>query len=182
MSTTTTTTQEATTSLPMMERLEVRRDEYPGLDPEWRKLWNDHGSSMVRADEVSIKEYRLSPARFSFTYPTCRGPEVFHVEDRKVPVTCPRGEITIRVYSPEGPGPFPVHLNFHGGGWVLGSLASESAWCRHMCNKASIKVIDVDYRMGPEYVYPTAIYDCWDTVKWVRPCPLVEQQSIAQGC
>ena len=36
-----------------------------------------------------------------------------------------------------------------------------------MCNKANIKIIDVDYRMGPEFKFPTAIYDCWDAVKWV---------------
>jgi acetyl esterase/lipase len=94
------------------------------------------------------------------------GPEVFHVEDIRVPVTTPVGEVTVRVYSPEGPGPFPVHLNFHGGGWVLGGLQSEAAWCRHMCNKANIKVIDVDYRMAPEFPFPTSIYDCWDAVKW----------------
>lgn len=158
---------------------------------------------MVRADEVSIQEYREDPAKYSFTYPTypgtkwrsqpkieafsdnVTGPEVFHVQDRKVPVTHPSGDITVRIYSPEGPGPFPVHLNFHGGkglqplndnivslivrvgGWVLGGLKSEAAWCRHMCNKSSIKIIDVDYRMGPEQRFPTAIYDCWDAVKWV---------------
>jgi hypothetical protein len=43
------------------------------------------------------------------------GPDVFHVEDMQVPVTMPIGEMKLRVYSPEGPGPFPVHLNFHGG-------------------------------------------------------------------
>lgn len=43
------------------------------------------------------------------------GPDVFHVEDRQVPVSQPAGEITVRIYSPEGPGPLPVHLNFHGG-------------------------------------------------------------------
>lgn len=43
------------------------------------------------------------------------GPDVFHVEDVQVPVTKPVGNITVRVYSPEGSGPFPVHLNFHGG-------------------------------------------------------------------
>lgn len=169
MSTTTTTTatQEITSSLPSLKRLGLRHDEYPGLDQEWRQLWNIHGSSMVRADEVNIEEYRLDPAKYSFTYPTCRGPDVFHVEDKQILVSHPNGEITVRIYSPEGPGPFPVHLNFHGGGWVLGGLNSEAAWCRHMCNKASVKVIDVDYRMGPECRYPTAIYDCWDAVKWV---------------
>ncbi|KAF5253724.1 hypothetical protein FANTH_1416 [Fusarium anthophilum] len=166
MSYTTTAIEEVTASFPSLKRLEIRPDEYPGLDPEWRNLWNTHGSSMVRADEVNIEEYRLNPAKYGFTYPTYKGPEVFHVEDRQIQVTKPEGLITVRIYTPAGPGPFPVHLNFHGGGWVLGGLQSEAAWCRHTCNKASIKVIDVDYRMGPEYKYPTAIYDCWDAVKW----------------
>lgn len=34
-----------------------------------------------------------------------------------VPVSQPKGTITVRVYSPEGPGPFPVHINMHGGMW-----------------------------------------------------------------
>jgi acetyl esterase/lipase len=57
--------------------------------------------------------------------------------------------------------------NCEKGGWVLGGLQSEAAWCRHMCNMANITIIDVDYRMGPEYKFPAAIYDCWDAVKWV---------------
>lgn len=118
------------------------------------------------------------------------GPDVHRVEDRKIPVTAPAGEITIRIYSPEGVGPFPVHLNMHGGtsspsprivthtsfitltsntgGWVLGNLATEASFCRHTTNTARIKVIDIDYRLAPEHRFPTAIYDCWDAVKWVR--------------
>ncbi|KAL5380445.1 hypothetical protein DPSP01_007767 [Paraphaeosphaeria sporulosa] len=160
---TTTVVATATVATP---RLAIQKKHLAGLDPSWVELWNTYGAHMVRADEVSIEEYRKNPALYSFTYPTCEGPDVFHVEDVQVPVTAPVGEITVRVYSPEGPGPFPVHLNFHGGGWVLGGLKSEAAWCRHMCNKASIKVIDVDYRLAPEYPFPTSIYDCWDAVKW----------------
>ncbi|VUC29627.1 unnamed protein product [Clonostachys rosea] len=202
-----TTSVTETVKVPEIGRLTISAEAYPGLDPEWISLWNDHGSSMVRADEVTIEEYRRDPAKYSFTYPTCPGmqsdtqrhfpallilihchlgPEVFQVKDEKVPVTRPTGEIGVRIYTPEGPGPFPVHLNFHGGellwrfffhhrpqltkegGWVLGSLKSEAAWCRHVCNKSKIKVIDVDYRMGPEFRFPTAIYDCWDTVKWLE--------------
>ena len=85
------------------------------LDPEWVKLWNEHGRKQHRADEVSIEEYRNNPAAFSFTYPTWAGPEVFKVEDLKVPVTSPPGEVSIKVYTPEGSGPFPVHINYHGG-------------------------------------------------------------------
>ncbi|PVI05978.1 hypothetical protein DM02DRAFT_724747 [Periconia macrospinosa] len=150
-----------------LPRLAIDRTKFAGLDPEWIELWETHGANMIRADEVSIEEYRKNPALYSFTYPTCAGPEVFHVEDRQVSVTTPSGKINVRIYTPEGPGPWPVHLNFHGGGWVLGGLKSEAAWCRHITNKAAIKVVDVDYRMAPEYPFPTSIYDCWDALKWV---------------
>ncbi|KAH6983415.1 Alpha/Beta hydrolase protein [Ilyonectria sp. MPI-CAGE-AT-0026] len=173
LTTTITKTSTPAVTIPLSSpgRLKIHPHQYTGLDPEWRALWNNYGSSMVRADEVTLEEYRTDPAKHSFTYPTCPGPDVFQVEDRQVSVSQPTGEITVRIYSPEGPGPFPVHLNFHGGksfhcGWVLGSLKSEAAWCRHICNKSNIKVIDVDYRMGPELKFPTAIYDCWDAVKW----------------
>ncbi|KAI8168882.1 Trichothecene 3-O-acetyltransferase TRI101 [Colletotrichum sp. SAR 10_70] len=119
--------------------------------------------SRTACEQLEAEAY---PGRLAISAQDYPGPEVFHVEDRKIPVTKPFGKITVRIYSPEGPGPFPVHLNFHGGGWVLGGLQSEAAWCRHMCNKANIKIIDVDYRMGPEHKFPTAIYDCWDAVKW----------------
>ncbi len=79
MSTTTTTAaapvavSEETPISKATKRLAVSEDEYQGLDPEWRSLWNEHGSSMVRADEVTIEEYRLDPAKYSFSYPTYPG-------------------------------------------------------------------------------------------------------------
>ncbi|KAJ5160723.1 Alpha/beta hydrolase fold-3 [Penicillium canariense] len=147
-------------------RLSIPDHLLPGLDREWVTLWEKYGSQMVRADEVSIEEYRKNARAHSFTYPTFSGPPVYHVEDLRIPVSQPAGIITIRVYTPEGPGPFPVHLNFHGGGWVLGNLNTEAAWCRYICNKVHIKVIDVDYRLAPEFPYPISIYDSWEAVKW----------------
>ncbi|OQD79653.1 hypothetical protein PENANT_c046G08060 [Penicillium antarcticum] len=147
-------------------RLSIPKRLLGDVDPEWVNLWERHGSSMVKADELSLEEFRKDPAAYSFTFPTCSGPPVFHIEDIEIPVSRPAGNIVIRVYTPEGPGPFPVHLNFHGGGWVLGNLNSEATWCRKMCNKAQIKVVDVDYRLAPEFPYPTSIYDSWDAVNW----------------
>jgi acetyl esterase/lipase len=48
----------------------------------------------------------------------------------------------------------------------LGSLKSEAAWCRSVCNVAGIVVIDVDYRLAPEFVFPVAIYDSWAAIQW----------------
>lgn len=139
----------------------------PRLDLQWVALWNDHGAEKFRADEVSVEAYRRDPEAYSFTYPTWSGPTAYHEEELDVPVTRPSGFVRIRVYSPRGNGPFPVHLNTHGGGWVLGSLKSEAAWCRSVCDRLPIKVIDVDYRMAPEFPFPTAIYDFWEVLKWV---------------
>ena len=54
------------------------------------------------------------------------------------------------------------------GGWVLGGLQSEQSWCRSVCNNVEMVVVDVGYRMAPEYRFPVAIYDCWDAMNWVR--------------
>ena len=62
---------------------------------------------------------------------------------------------------------------------MIGGLKSEAAWCRHMCNKSNIKVIDVDYRMGPEFKFPAAIYDCWDAVKWVSHVNMLSLSFVA---
>lgn len=135
MSSTRTSVTQSATAVPA--RLAIKNEHLAGLDPEWVQLWHNHGAHMVRADEVSIEEYRENPAAYSFTYPTYagrlhsrsqdldgeadprQGPDVFAVQDLQVPVSTPSGEITVRMYSPEGPGPFPVHLNFHGGNCFL---------------------------------------------------------------
>lgn len=54
-------------------RLSIPDKLLTGLDPEWVELWEKHGSSMVRADELSLEEFRKNPAAHSFTYPTCPG-------------------------------------------------------------------------------------------------------------
>lgn len=54
-------------------RLSIPKRLLPGLDPEWVDLWERYGSSMVRADELSLEEFRKSPAAYSFTFPTCAG-------------------------------------------------------------------------------------------------------------
>ncbi|KAH0328936.1 hypothetical protein KCU71_g842, partial [Aureobasidium melanogenum] len=137
------------------------------LDPEWVEMWNAHGGCHRQAEEVGVEEVRKDPAAYSFTYPTWAGPEVHQENEFDIPVTKPAGLIKVRVYTPEGTGPFPVHLNYHGGGWILGGLHSEAAWCRSVCNKISIVIVDVDYRLAPEFVFPAAIHDSWDAIQWV---------------
>jgi acetyl esterase len=85
--------------------------------------------------------------------------------DRTVPG--PAGPIRTRVYTPEGKGPFPVLVFFHGGGWVIGDLESHDSVCRELSGGAGVVVVSVDYRLGPEHRFPAAADDCTAVTRWV---------------
>jgi acetyl esterase len=87
------------------------------------------------------------------------------VTDRVIPG--PAGTIPVRIYAPVGAGPFPVFVNFHGGGWVIGDLETADAASRDLCNTAGCIVVSVDYRLAPEHVFPAAVDDCEAATAWV---------------
>jgi len=90
---------------------------------------------------------------------------VAHVEDRRIPG--PAGEIPVRIYRPEGEGPLPGLLYFHGGGFVFCNLDTHDGTCRALANAAGCAVVSVDYRLAPEHPYPAAADDCGAATAWV---------------
>ncbi len=87
------------------------------------------------------------------------------VENREI--SGPAGNIPVRIYTPEGPGPFPVLVYFHGGGWVIGNLDTHDNGCRQIANAAGCLVVSVDYRLAPEHKFPAAADDCYAATQWV---------------
>jgi acetyl esterase len=79
----------------------------------------------------------------------------------------PAGHIGLRIYTPEGKGPFPALVFFHGGGWVLGDLESHDALCRALTDEARCVTVAVDYRRAPENKFPAAAEDCYTAALWV---------------
>jgi acetyl esterase len=63
-------------------------------------------------------------------------------------------------------GLLPVHIYYHGGGWVLGDLDSHDWVCRSIANAAQCAVLSVDYRMAPEHVFPAAFDDSLAALRW----------------
>ncbi len=68
------------------------------------------------------------------------------VLDRTMPG--PAGDLPIRIYTPNGAGPFPLLMYFHSGGFVVGSVAGSDGICRALCHDAGYSVVSVDYRLG----------------------------------
>jgi acetyl esterase len=78
-------------------------------------------------------------------------------------------ELRLRVYRPRdaSDGRLPVVLNFHGGGWVSGDARQSEWWCAGVAAGADVVVVSVDYRLAPEYPFPTPPEDCYAATKWV---------------
>ncbi|SFD43332.1 acetyl esterase [Lentibacillus persicus] len=92
--------------------------------------------------------------------------EVKKVENINIP-SHDGDKIGLRLYTPEGNGPFPVFVFYHGGGWALGDLEVIDPIMRWVANETSSIVVSVDYRLSPEYKFPIPVEDCYTATKWV---------------
>ena len=54
---------------------------------------------------------------------------------------------------------------FHGGGWVTESVDTYNRVCARMSQSTGHIVVSVEYRLAPEYRFPTALMDCYAAAK-----------------
>ncbi|WP_337182546.1 alpha/beta hydrolase [Shinella sp.] len=71
------------------------------------------------------------------------------------------GRIAVRRYCPARVISQTRLFYIHGGGFVVGSLASHDAICAGIAEAAGAELVSVDYRLSPEHVWPAAFDDCW---------------------
>jgi cation diffusion facilitator CzcD-associated flavoprotein CzcO/acetyl esterase/lipase len=93
------------------------------------------------------------------------GPEVGDVVDGTLPGAA--GPLDYRLYRPATPGPHPVLLYFHGGGWMLGDQTADGPLCRDLCVRTDSVVVSADYRHAPEARFPAAADDASAALAWV---------------
>ncbi|NQV70062.1 MAG: alpha/beta hydrolase [Pseudohongiella sp.] len=93
------------------------------------------------------------------------GPEVGEIVDGTLPGAA--GELNYRLYRPATPGPHPVVVYYHGGGWVLGHESSDDPFCRDLCVRSNAVVVSVNYRHAPESRFPAAVDDAFAALKWI---------------
>lgn len=77
------------------------------------------------------------------------------------------GTASAVVYLPPTDGPSPVHVNFHGGGYVLPSTELDDPLCRYLAAEAGVTVVNVDYVVAPQHPFPAAPHQAYEVVRWV---------------
>jgi acetyl esterase len=90
---------------------------------------------------------------------------VKNVRDTSVPGES--DEIPIRIYTPEGEGPFPLLLFIHGAGWVAGNLDTHDNVCRCLSARAKYVVVSVDYHLAPESKFPIPVEEAYQVYAWI---------------
>jgi acetyl esterase len=112
--------------------------------------------------------HELSPAEARGVMAAMRGeqapgPDMASVRDTRVRAS--GGFVPVRVLVPVDQ-PRGVIVYYHGGGWVIGGLADFDKLGRLLAHRTGCAVLLVDYRLAPEYRFPTAVDDAWAALRW----------------
>jgi acetyl esterase/lipase len=97
------------------------------------------------------------------TMPTALVPGITSV-DRSIRGAA--GNIPARIYTPEGAGPFPVIVYYHGGGWVIANKDVYDGGARGLAKAANAVVVSIDYRLAPEHKFPAQHDDALAAYHW----------------
>ncbi|MFJ7698569.1 alpha/beta hydrolase [Lysinibacillus fusiformis] len=126
----------------------------------------------IQDQHVATPYYQVTPqeARAMRTVTPWHSPNkptLSSIQDQ--PITVRDGaQITLRLYIPTHDQPLPVIVYYHGGGWVYGNLESVDAGCQLLADQAQAIVVSVDYRLAPEFPFPTPLQDAYDSLVWVH--------------
>lgn len=126
-------------------------------------------------EKISVAEVRALPTfadavnavlrqQSRDTSPTALVPGV---TSRDTTIRMAADSLPVRIYTPEGKGPFPVVVYHHGGGWVIADKAVYDGGARGLAKQANAVVVSVDYRRAPEAKFPAAWNDALAAYRWV---------------
>ncbi|WP_153099518.1 alpha/beta hydrolase [Paraburkholderia hayleyella] len=131
------------------------------LDPQAKAMLD----ALPLTPAVDFSQLTASACREMVTSGTfADGDPVAVEEDWHIPT--PHGERLARLYRPDGEGPFPLTVFFHGGGFVVCSIDTHANLCRCLAQRAGTLVLSVDYRLAPEARFPAAAHDACEAVRW----------------
>lgn len=95
-----------------------------------------HWLDLCRQDEITLAFPGLNPVRVIVTTP----------ENKKVGA--------------------PLHVNFHGGGFVFLQNRDDDMYCAHIAGRTGAVVVDVDYASSKDAPYPMAFAQSYAVTKW----------------
>lgn len=76
--------------------------------------------------------------------------------------------IPVKTYRPKNAaGTLPALVFFHGGGFKTCSVETHDFVPAYLAANAGVMAFSVEYRLAPEYKFPTGLEDCYQAVVWI---------------
>jgi acetyl esterase len=123
--------------------------------------------TMQRVTELAD---RRSGGRGSAAASHARFPEYPRtVRELTIPTSVAPARATVYLPTPGSTGRTapPVHVNFHGGGYVMTLTELDDPLCRFLAAEAGVVVINVDYVVAPQHPFPAPPKQAYEVVRWV---------------
>lgn len=116
---------------------------------------------------VTVLADRRSGGRGSAAASHARFPEYPRkVRELTIPTSIAPARATVYLPTGDEPAP-PVHVNFHGGGYVMTLTELDDPLCRFLAAEAGVVVINVDYVVAPQHPFPAPPRQAYEVVRWV---------------
>jgi acetyl esterase len=129
-----------------------------------------HAQTLVDALSNYPPLYEASPADARGLIESVQAPTEpgLDVDESWVTVPADVGDVRVRIVKPKGaPGPLPVLLYLHGGGWVVGSAVSHDRLTRELAVGAAAAVVFVEYSLAPEARHPVQLEQAYAAAQWI---------------
>src|ERR1700761_6287370 len=113
---------------------------------------------LPQLDISDVAAARATLAEMAGQAPAYESPVPLTVTDLTVPGAEGSPDVAVRTYAPvsaaSSAGARPALLYIHGGGFILGSVASEDTRARQLAAATDAVVMSVEYRLPPHHPLP----------------------------
>lgn len=134
------------------------------LDPRFQFLEYNARQKQVDWTTMTVQALRAQTEAGSELF---GGPKVAGVRTEKLYITGRSHSVPARLYLPTvRDNSAAMLVYFHFGGGVIGSLETCNRLCGLIAKEAGAPVLSVDYRLAPEFKFPTGLEDCLAAYSW----------------
>lgn len=85
---------------------------------------------------------------------------------RELRIPTSYGDVRAIAYLPEQVDA-PIYLNFHASGYIVRYPEQDDGLCRYLAHHAGVVVVNVDYDVAPQHLFPVAPREAHEVFSWV---------------
>ena len=113
---------------------------------------------------------RISILRFIMNTSGVAGsnPKKMNVIGKEMFLTTESGKVRVLAYNMDNSEKLPLFINMHGSGFTMGNAEMDDHLMMNVAENAKVKILNVDYSLSPDVMFPVAINECYAVAKYAK--------------